>query len=231
MLLFYVRHGEPIYEPDSLTEVGAVQAEALSKRLSRCGIDRIFASTSNRAIMTAQPTADKLGKDITLLDFCNEKYVWDEFSVPDEEWGSTWAFFVPEYKKMFAERSFAFNEKWYEDERLADLKFRDGMERIDRCTDEWMLSLGYRHDRKRRGYIPTAPTEDRIALFAHQGFGLAFLSSLLDIPYPAFSCAFDLRHTDLTVIEFKTEDGLIVPKVLTLANDAHLYSEGMSKKF
>jgi len=29
MILFYVRHGDPIYDPDSLTPLGKRQAEAL----------------------------------------------------------------------------------------------------------------------------------------------------------------------------------------------------------
>ena len=33
MLLFYVRHGDPIYNPDSLTELGIKQAEALVIRM------------------------------------------------------------------------------------------------------------------------------------------------------------------------------------------------------
>ena len=32
MLFFYVRHGDPIYNPDSLTPLGHEQAKALSKR-------------------------------------------------------------------------------------------------------------------------------------------------------------------------------------------------------
>lgn len=42
MLLFYIRHGDPIYKPDSLTPLGHRQAEAVAKRLSLYGIDRIF---------------------------------------------------------------------------------------------------------------------------------------------------------------------------------------------
>ena len=36
MLLFYVRHGDPIYSPDSLTEQGQLQAEALVERMKLC---------------------------------------------------------------------------------------------------------------------------------------------------------------------------------------------------
>ena len=50
MLIFYVRHGEPIYQPDSLTEHGKKQASALVQRMIECNPDRIFSSSSNRAI-------------------------------------------------------------------------------------------------------------------------------------------------------------------------------------
>ena len=41
MLLFFVRHGDPIYVPDSLTPLGRRQAEAVAKRLARYGLDQI----------------------------------------------------------------------------------------------------------------------------------------------------------------------------------------------
>ncbi len=53
MLLYYIRHGDPIYDPDSLTPLGERQEEALAKRIANYGIDQIYASTSNRAYRTA----------------------------------------------------------------------------------------------------------------------------------------------------------------------------------
>ena len=41
MLLYYIRHADPIYEPDSLTPLGERQAEALSRRLARFGLDEL----------------------------------------------------------------------------------------------------------------------------------------------------------------------------------------------
>ena len=49
MLFFYIRHGDPIYNPDMLTPLGQEQAHAVAKRLALFGIDRVFASSSNRA--------------------------------------------------------------------------------------------------------------------------------------------------------------------------------------
>ena len=39
MLLFYIRHGDPIYHPDNLTPLGLRQAESVAKRLALFGIE------------------------------------------------------------------------------------------------------------------------------------------------------------------------------------------------
>ncbi|MBQ1206574.1 MAG: histidine phosphatase family protein, partial [Clostridia bacterium] len=55
MLLYVIRHGDPIYNPDSLTEKGKRQAEALARRLAVNGLDKIYSSPLVRAQQTAQP--------------------------------------------------------------------------------------------------------------------------------------------------------------------------------
>lgn len=64
MLLFYVRHGDPVYNPDSLTPLGKRQAEAVAKRLAIYGIDKIYSSTSNRAYRTAMPLSELTKKTL-----------------------------------------------------------------------------------------------------------------------------------------------------------------------
>lgn len=49
MILYYIRHGDPIYNPNQLTPLGERQAEAAAKRLAVYGMDKIYASVSNRA--------------------------------------------------------------------------------------------------------------------------------------------------------------------------------------
>ena len=46
MLLYYVRHGDPIYDPDSLTPLGMEQAAAVARRLAKFGVDEIYSSPS-----------------------------------------------------------------------------------------------------------------------------------------------------------------------------------------
>ena len=70
-------------------------------------------------------------------------------------------------------------------------------------------------------------SDKRVAFFAHQGFGLAFLSCLLGIPYPQFTTHFDMCTSGMTVIEFNNEGGYSYPRILTLSSDGHLYREGL----
>lgn len=228
MLLFYVRHGDPIYNPDCLTALGKRQAEAVAKRLSLFGIDRIFASTSNRAIETATPTSEIVKKDIELLDFCNENHAWCDFAIPCDDGNRRWVFHNRKTAVLLASKEIKLmGEKWYEHPDFVDYNFKKGVDRINGEVDKWMETLGYRHDRERGVYDAIAPTDQRIALFAHQGFGLAFLSSLLDIPYPQITTHFDMGHTGMTVIEFTAVDGVAIAKVLTIADDSHIYKEGL----
>ena len=97
MLLFYVRHGDPIYDPDSLTPLGHLQADAVAKRLARYGIDEVYASSSNRAQLTAKPTCEILKRTPIILDWCNEGYVWQDLTVLNDKGQLTWCFSHQKY--------------------------------------------------------------------------------------------------------------------------------------
>ena len=226
MIFYYIRHGDPIYAPDSLTELGHKQANALSKRLALYGLDEIYCSTSIRAQMTAQPTCDCLGKEKVLLDWTNENYAWEDFAVENEEGLKTWPFYIKGYIDKFRSPEIRqLDNLWYQHPDFKDKPFSRGVERINNELDSFFLSLGYKHDRKNNRYEVIKNNEKRIALFAHQGFGLAFLSSLMDIPYPTFCTSFDLGHSSVTAIVFENKNGLSYPKILQFSNDSHLYKE------
>ncbi len=230
MLLFYVRHGDPIYNPDSLTELGQKQAEALVSRMKRCNPEKIYASSSNRAIMTAKPTADALGKEIEILDWCNEAYSWKALYYTGTNGSGDWIFRHRESRPVLvSDEVRKLDREWYKHPLFDKMPWlEDEMRRMRREVDGFMLSLGYRHEGN--GYIAEAPKYDRVALFAHQGFGLEFLSTLLDIPYSQFATRFDIGHSNVTVIKFDN-DGFVVPTVLQHSNDSHIFASDMETKY
>lgn len=232
MLFFYLRHADPIYEPDSLTPLGHRQAEALAKRLYLYGVDKIYCSSSNRAILTATPTCELHKKELTVLDFANESHAWEQLTVTLDNGRKTWLFNDKKSVDILVSNEVrSYGDKWYNHPHFAGQGYDIGFERIRDESDRFFESIGYKHDREKNGYIPVNPTNERVAFFAHQGFGVAFLSALMDIPYPEFCTHFDLGHSSMTVIEFKGESGLIVPKILQLSNDSHLYKEGLATNY
>lgn len=234
MLLFYIRHGEPIYNPNRLTELGQSQAEALSKRLALAGITKIYSSDSNRSIQTAMPTSKLLNLKIEKLPWCNESLSADEFNALKDKGSWAWAFeHAPTIKKFNSTPIRNLGEKWYDYEEFKHLDYKKGVLRIQKEADAFLDNLGFTHDRGNRIYYANKKGQhDRVALFAHQGFGLAFLSSILDIPYPEFCTHFDFGHSSYSVIEFKENDGgFVCPIMIQFSNDSHIYKENLPLKY
>ena len=228
MLLYYIRHGDPIYDPDSLTPLGQEQAKALAKRLITYGVDKVYASPSARARQTAQPLCDLLRLEPTLCPWADEGLAGRDFMIPYEPGKYTWCFFWEKTVRAFNTPAVrALGEKWYEHPDFAEYSFGRGVQRVNAAVDEFLLELGFRHDRENARYEVVTPNHSRVALFAHQGFGMSFMSSLLDIPYPMFSTHFDFGHSSMTVIHFAQNGDYVYPRTLQLANDSHLYREGI----
>ena len=62
MKLLLIRHGEPDYTIDSLTEKGWKEAELLSEKLCNMKIDEFYVSPLGRAKDTAKATLERLNQ-------------------------------------------------------------------------------------------------------------------------------------------------------------------------
>lgn len=236
MLLYIIRHGDPNYTPDSLTERGKLQAAALAKRLARYGVDRIYSSPLKRAQQTAEPTCILTGKSMEILDWTSENRAWEDFSVEANGQNGpyrTWCFYVPgAAQELRSEAVTRLGANWFDADffKRWHVPAEKGYRRIKEASDTFLAQLGYRHDGNR--YRIEQPNEERVAVFCHQGFGLSWLGVLLDLPLPVTWTMFDISHSDMTVIRFRNhEDGYTVPQVLTLSNDSHLYAEGLPTRY
>ena len=72
MRIIFVRHGEPDYARDCLTEAGRRQAAAAAERLAGEGISEIYTSPCGRAAETATFAARRLGLPVITLDYMHE---------------------------------------------------------------------------------------------------------------------------------------------------------------
>jgi len=230
MLLYYIRHAEPIYNPDSITEFGKIQAASLAKRMQEEAIDEVYASSCGRALMTAEPTCKLLNKICIPLDFAREDKVWADMSL-EIDGRYNWCFEFRSIVNMFkAPEVLKLGDNWYDHEMFKDFNFKQGLQRIDQEIDIFLEKLGYVHNRKKKEYVVKNANDKKIAFVAHSGFGMAFVSSVLDIPYNVFSSThLQMGTTHITIIEFKDIDGLCIPRMKCYSDGSHLYKDGLIK--
>ena len=74
MRLLFIRHGDPDYTLDSLTDTGKKEAELLVPRLMKEEIHEFFVSPLGRARATARPTLEALGRTAAKYDLVTEAF-------------------------------------------------------------------------------------------------------------------------------------------------------------
>ena len=72
MKLLLIRHGDPNYDIDSLTEKGWKEAALLAERMAKLKIRTFYVSPLGRAKDTASLTLQKMGRDAIELPWLRE---------------------------------------------------------------------------------------------------------------------------------------------------------------
>jgi len=228
VILYIVRHGLPVYAPEEkLTEYGHRQANALVPRFRDVGLTRICSSPLRRARETAQPTADALGLPIQIEDWMSEDLSWQRFTKPDtrNSWGDAWVWDCVDPGELVRDGNRTEDEVWNQIEAMQSTPTaREGYRQLAADSDAFLASLGYQ--RVGNEYKILSPSDERVACFCHQGFGLTWLSHLLRIPPHIFWTEFDITHTGVTVLDFCNHPGgFTVPKCLCLSDMSHLFAD------
>lgn len=228
MLLYIVRHGDPIYATDTLTERGKLQAEAVGKRLYDAKIDRIFSSPMGRAQETAEPACRLLGLKKHIEEWAHE--IGDEMKTtfPDGV-RKTLAAVQNTYFLENGQIDLPY-DKAYECSVIKDTDMKSAVDYIEKNGKDFLERLGYREENGI--YRILKPNDEKVALFCHAGFARAWVSVLLHIPLQNMWASFRQTHTGVTVIEFKNyKNGITAPTCLCYSDVSHLYAAGLDKVY
>lgn len=230
MLLYVIRHGDPIYDPDSLTELGRKQAAALSRRLAVHGLDKIYTSPMIRAIQTAEPTCELLGLPYKIEEWASENDAFQKFYKDYDDGRHTWCF--EQQSTNFNTEKNSQRKDWYNIEEFGNdpERLKEFFEHTAAEGDKFLAKLGYVRDGY--NYRITAPNDDRVALFCHEGISSIWLPHVLNIPPQIFWSAFTFSHTGVTIIRFENNpNGVTAPRVLCLSDMSHIYESGLPYKY
>lgn len=223
MNIYFVRHGNPDYMRDCLTELGKRQAEACAEAMFDLKIDEIYSSPMGRARETALPLAEKLGMEIHIEDWAHEVNHWG-FGATGKKMLSV------EFEGEFlrSPEIEALGDKWYTHPRFENAEGAlEMVETVQNGTDGFLERLGYRREGHRFKII--SPNEKNIALFGHAGMFLIFAGQLLQLPtLTAWHSLFTFQ-TGITWINFQNpESGYTVPRLYFVNDTHHLRKSGIS---
>ncbi len=228
MLLYIIRHGEPDYTTDTLTERGRLQAEAVGKRMAASKIDRIFSSPMGRAIQTAEPACRLLNLPCNIEEWTHEIQEERLTPFPDGVLKS-----VSKVQNTYFRENGNINLDYahsFECTGFNESKMDSAVTFIEAHGKEFLERLGYKEENG--VYRILRPNEEKVALFCHAAFSRAWLSVLLHIPTHMMWSSFSYTHTGVTVLEFKNNpNGVTAPKCLCYSDMGHLYAENLDMKY
>ena len=226
MKLIIIRHGDPNYEIDSLTEKGWKEAELLSEKISAMQVDAFYVSPLGRAKDTASLTLKKMNRTA-------EECPWlREFHAPitDEETGEKripWDM-LPGYWTNFPE--YYSKDIWFTTPRMKSGDVISEAERVYKGLDDIIEKHGYR--REGNIYRAIRPNRETVVLFCHFGVECVMLGHLLGISPVLLWHGFCAAPTSVTtLVTEERREGTAYFRMSSFGDISHLYAAGEEPAF
>ena len=221
MRIILIRHGDPNYEKDCLTELGHKQAALAAERLLSEDIEEIYSSPLGRARQTAGYFSEASGiKDIKILDFMQEIRYGCEGELYDDKW-HPWK----GADQLMLKGQNLQNDNWRDYPVYKENFATVDADKIGEETDKWLAGLGY--VREGLYYRNKRPDDQQktLAIFCHGGASSAFLARVFNQTFPYMCALCHFSHTGISVIRFNRKpDSLAMPVLELLNDDRHLQS-------
>ena len=216
MRIILIRHGDPDYEKDCLTELGLKQAEIVAQRLMEENIEQIYSSPLGRAKQTAEAFSKRSGiKEIRIAEFMREiRYgKIDALYQSGNPWQVSY--------EMLTKGLNLQGPDWREYPQFTDNTAVIDIDNIAVGTDEWLEERGYKREGLYYRCMREDDTEHTFAMFCHGGSSTAFLSRIFNIPFPHLCTMLGyLLHTSITILRFDRTPGSIFMPMIEIAADA-----------
>lgn len=227
MKILIIRHGDPDYSIDSLTEKGWREAEYLSQKLVQMEIRDFYVSPLGRAKDTASCTLKKLGRDAQEKEWLREfsPNIWR----PDQKDRKIIAWdWLPQ--DWTAQGEFFSYDRWQENAVMAEGKVKEEYDWVTSGLDEVLAEHGY--VREGHVYRVEKANNDTLVFFCHFGVGCVLLSHLLNISPMVLwhgTCALPTSVTTLNTEERRK--GTAYFRMASFGDLSHLYANGEVPSF
>ena len=227
MRLMIIRHGDPDYEKDSLTEKGWREAELLADRILGMDVAKVYVSPLGRARDTASVTLRKTGHTAVTCDWLrefppliNRPDVTDRKKSAGDGLPEDWT----------AQEEYFLRDRWAETDIMREGRVGEVYGEIIRKFDQLLADHGY--VREGDFYRAERPNRDTIVFFCHFGLECVLLSRLMNVSPMILwhhTCAAPTSVT--TVVSEERRQGKVSFRVTAFGDTSHLYAGGEPPAF
>lgn len=227
MRLLIVRHADPNYEIDSLTETGWKEAELLSNLMKDVDVDSIYVSPFGRAKDTASVSLKKMNRTAETLDWLREFQTnIHRPDQPDKEM-ICWDWLPGDWTK---EPMYYDVNTWADTDVMKEGNVKAEYQWVCSNLDDLLARHGY--VREENYYRAENPNNDTIVFFCHFGVGCVILSHLLNVsPMILWHGLCAAPSSVTTVYTEERREGIASFRVASYGETSHLYVAGEKPSF
>lgn len=232
MRLLFIRHGDPDYIRDTLTEKGHREAALLAESAEYLNMGDCFVSPLGRAADTAAYSMKKLGKTAVTLDWLREfpaqldlnQAEWLKSAYPDTKikdgkyvprivWDMAPSYWTRHMEYM--------DHRWRDTEVCRHSDLLEKYESVISAFDRFLGERGYQ--RKGCFYRVEKENTDTVTFFCHFGITCVLLSHLWNVSPFLLWHSLALAPTSVTeAVTEEREQGIAVFRGLRLGDVSHL---------
>ncbi len=227
MRLLFIRHADPDYEHDSLTEVGKKEAKALASFLREEKIEAIYASPLGRA----QETMETYLKETShRLDPITKNWLREfDADVNHDGRHNAWDF-LPTTLEKAGDGAYSLSDYLSSVKEYRESDFKDKYREVCSGLDEILSSYGYTRDKHH--YKVNKGNEMTLAFFCHFGVTAMMVSHLINaspIVIAQYFCAAPSSIT--TLYSEERREGIAQWRLTAFGDTSHLAIKGMKPSF
>lgn len=220
MKILIVRHGDPDYVNDSLTEKGFKEARLLADRLEKLDVKQFYCSPLGRARRTAEATLNRLGRTAVIHDWLQE--FPGRTIDADGNKHLPWDYMPSDWT---VRRDLFDKDKWFDEERMSTGDVKEVYKSIADGIDNLLKEHGY--IRSGLMYKTECGNKDTIVIFCHLGAGLSIVSHLLGIAAPVLWQGMFVAPTSVTTLVSEERiSGEVFFRATGIGDISHLYAAG-----
>ena len=224
MKLLIIRHADPDYAQDSLTNTGWREAELLAGRLTSEDVKAFYVSPLGRARDTASVTLDRMDREAEILPWLRE---FNPVILRDGIETIAWDWLPAEWTAIpeFYDRNL-----WHTVPVMRQGNVFEEYLKVTGGLDDVLEKHGYQRDGEI--YRAVRASNETLVFFCHFGVECVMLAHLLGISPMVLWHGFCAAPASvITLITEERREGAATFRAVSFGDTSHLYAAGMKPSF